>query len=811
MAMPVTFVGTANADISTIGFVKRSGDTGQFLITTGERCRPGSTAASVQYTWGLDIPPDPDYWAEVGFVFLDRSKTQRSGITIRSSIDDRTFYLLRVRYVAFDPNATLELYKAVNNTFTPLDSYSFAVTDGTSGIIRLEAVGTSIRGYLNGTQRVTATDSSITQAGRVGLYNTYDVAGSDTGGMQLDNVNASYAGAQPMQAAGVSAGYASAALTTQIQLVAAAVSRGIASASLDVQGAQLSGAGESSGFATCELTTQIALAASGESISSALVDLPTATTALLCNFPGANVDGALSSIVGANTDTPTIIIRVRSPEDSEWQQWLFGLTGVAYKTITVQILFTEKEDDPDAYLAGWQGPFWSPNRANTPNNWTNIPGWSQVAGDRMTFTVSPGAEDTIYLASVPPMTRETVAQLIAELLASHSDKIKDDLPSRVVAAIGPYICALSGTGTDENGRSVSNLPLTGFVIRDDSLGVPSQKRWIELWSGVHTGEWSGFVQLVGAIYEILNGVHSTALLTRFNFVVRPLMSPKGNELGFRRNEAAATYFNHADANREWADGDTTLATVVQWQNILDIDHGVNHKDRVVGFFDFHDGKWTSSKAWLYYRSTQPNAAAIAALVAAENADIGSASTTQAGTTTDYWFNYKNVPFAFTCECADEKSTVAETMAYGAALMRALKAADDAGYVPQIQAVSAHGSSSGFAFAELTTSIELSANARTDASSTAALMTAISLAADGESGSTAIAELLLEDLGFVCNGSSSGAAVASLSTSILLSASGISSSSSQAVLGDAPTAGQPPPRGRVALSIQRALEVGLEIQ
>lgn len=400
-----------------------------------------------------------------------------------------------------------------------------------------------------------------------------------------------------------------------------------------------------------------------------------APTVLLADFAGANANTTLSSITNPTSSTPTIAIRVRSPDDSEWQQWLFGLSGVAGKTLTVQILLTEKEDDPDAYLGSWEGPWWSTDKANGYTGWTNV-AWSQVSGDRVTFTVSPGANDTIYLASMPPQTTDTTAAWIAELEAAHPTLIHDDLPSRVALGGAAYTCALSGTGTDENGRTISNLPLYGFRVGNDSTGTQPKRRLV-VFSGAHSGEWYGGAQLRGFIDEWLTGTYAATLLADFDLYVYPLHSIKGNYLGFRRNEAAASLVNSADANREWADGDTTLATVVQWQAILDADHGVAHS-AVRGFFDFHDGKNVSDTAWFYYFTGQTGFTEFGALVAAENAEIVPAfSAIASGTTSQYWMG-KGVNFAWTCELADEKSTYAEVMDYGAAYARAVKTAEDAG-------------------------------------------------------------------------------------------------------------------------------------
>lgn len=589
------------------------------------------------------------------------------------------------------------------------------------------------------------------------------------------------AGPNPIESGSSSQSVASAVLSTGIQLLSSAISTSAAAAVLTVGSAAMTSDALTQSAAQAALTTGIQLQASASSTSSATAVLPSVTTTLSASDAGDNANASLSVINNANTDTPTAVIRFRSPEDSEWQQGKYKLIGVRNKTVTNEWLLTEKED-ADSYLGTWQGPWYSFDGVN----WTNQPSWSQVAGDRMTFVINCGANDEVWIASLPPWTQDTVAAWIGALATAHPTRIKDDLPSRI--ALGDpsaYVVGRSGTGTDENGRSVSNLPLYSFVIRDDALGDPANKRWIELWSGVHSGEWNGGLQLRGAVNEILNGTHSTALLSRFIFVVRPILSPKGNYLGFRRNEAAASYLNNLDANREWADGDTSLATVVQWQGILDTDHGVAHGQKVVGFFDFHDGKNTSNTAWFYYQPGSTIATSFLDLVNDENAAIISIESTSDGNTSDYWES-KGIKFNWTCEGADEKSTVAQVEAFGAAYMRALKTADDAGLVPQLHPLNSAATSTSAATATLTTSFALQASASSASTASAVLLAGADVSAAAASQSQSQATLTT---GISLQGAaaSAGEASASLIAAIRLEVAALSLSSATADL----TAGAAP--------------------
>lgn len=870
MALPQTFSGTTGASIQTLGFVKRSADTDSLIITAAGRCRPKTDPSSCQYTWPTDLPPNANYSVSLDYVFLSNTVT-RMGVIGRASVDSRDFYLARVYQVG--STAVIQLWVTTTaGGFQQLGT-DYTLSPIANGKLTLDMNGSTIRALWNDVEVRSVTNSAITTAGRAGLYITADVQPqSDSTCYHTDNFTTSYAGVVPMVAAGSSSGVATSALTTAILLNAASGAGGIATASFDAATISLNCVAESRSDSSSDLTTQILLSADAIASSSALTTLPELTTSLLYNFAGANADGSLSTITNATSSTPTVTIRVRSPEDQEWQQALLGLGDVANKDLAVEILLTEKEDDPDSYKGTWEGPYWSPNPSAPISQWTNIPAWSQVAGDRVSFSLNPGANNTVYIATVPPWNTDIVAAWIAELAANYPTLIHDDVPSRVAFNNGAYVCALSGTGTDENGRQISNLPLYAFRLANDAIGSQPKRR-IVIFSGVHSGEWNGPIMLRGFVNEILTGPHSAALLANFDFYIYPLHSVKGNYLGFRRSEAAASYFNHADANREWADGDTTSATVVQWQGILDFDHGVNHAQKVKGFIDFHDGKSASDIAWFYYQTGQPNVAAYAALVAAENATIISKHSAIAGSTMSYWWVDKGAPFTWTVEAADENSTVAQVMSYGAAIARSIKTANDAGYIPQFETLSSQASASGNASTSLDVAIQLEADAislsnsvtaldtsigllsvgdvsgiastellvedlglvcsaRADSDSSTALdtsvllasngtgrinsitelMTAISLAADGESGSFAIAELLLEDLGLVSAGSAKAEAYTVLQTAPVFSSIGLGFSLSWTVLGNAPAPGEdPPPHGRVVLTVKNSASVSVSIK
>jgi len=73
-------------------------------------------------------------------------------------VDDRNFYYLSMR-----SSNTIALRKVVDGTVTTLASATFAVLPATWYQLRLDAVGKTLRAYVNGVLRLEASDDSLTR------------------------------------------------------------------------------------------------------------------------------------------------------------------------------------------------------------------------------------------------------------------------------------------------------------------------------------------------------------------------------------------------------------------------------------------------------------------------------------------------------------------------------------------------------------------------------------------------------------------------------------------------------------------------
>jgi hypothetical protein len=83
------------------------------------------------------------------------------GVFARSDIAGNTFYLWR------NNGSTWTLFQNINGTFTSLGSYAAPAANG--DVVRIECNGSTIKGFTNGVERVSAVDAGITTGFYVGL------------------------------------------------------------------------------------------------------------------------------------------------------------------------------------------------------------------------------------------------------------------------------------------------------------------------------------------------------------------------------------------------------------------------------------------------------------------------------------------------------------------------------------------------------------------------------------------------------------------------------------------------------------------
>ena len=143
-------------------------------LSDGQLTAGSSLGYIYQATTGVDCgyycspsPANANYDVQLDIVSENAASFTNGhgmGVMGRVSTSAATGYILYVDWHG------LYLYKIVNGTYTSLGSYAFTAANNVTYTLKLEMRGTTIKGYLDGTERISVTDSSITAAGKAGIY-----------------------------------------------------------------------------------------------------------------------------------------------------------------------------------------------------------------------------------------------------------------------------------------------------------------------------------------------------------------------------------------------------------------------------------------------------------------------------------------------------------------------------------------------------------------------------------------------------------------------------------------------------------------
>lgn len=186
------FVTDTFTDTSNLGITSHTGETGATWaavsglsstacrISNANRARGHTTGVSGAYASGSPASADYSVTATVRRI----TGAGEAGVLGRCSTSAATYYRATLSRIGAD---TLELYKFVAGSYTKLGGYAASLADSTNYTLVLDMVGTTIRVLLDGTQRISVTDSGISAAGKAGIY-LYD--GSDTTGYHIDTLSA---------------------------------------------------------------------------------------------------------------------------------------------------------------------------------------------------------------------------------------------------------------------------------------------------------------------------------------------------------------------------------------------------------------------------------------------------------------------------------------------------------------------------------------------------------------------------------------------------------------------------------------------
>lgn len=207
-------------------------NSGSFQANSGKVYQNGTGVDCGYYT--SHLPGTPDYAVEldVSSASVDASLGS-SGLGVMGRVATGA----ATGYIAYVDRTTVYIYKIVAGTYTLLGSASWSPASGTTYRLKLEMVGTAIKAYIDGTLKVSVTDSSITADGRAGLYGYSLYGGSFLNSWMGDNFSAATV-VVPAQISGSSSASATGSLslgTGTSATITPSASNATATASLNLQ------------------------------------------------------------------------------------------------------------------------------------------------------------------------------------------------------------------------------------------------------------------------------------------------------------------------------------------------------------------------------------------------------------------------------------------------------------------------------------------------------------------------------------------------------------------------------------------------
>lgn len=149
----------------------------------GNRVRANTTA--VWYGFASGVPAGVEYDITADYVAV--SVDGYGGVTGRSSTSVRTMYQATIDSAGTGGNC-FSLGKEVAAAYTELGRWNTTLTLSQSYAVKLEIRDATKKIFVDGTERVSSTDNTITAAGRVGIYGATYAASGAAVGFHTDNI-----------------------------------------------------------------------------------------------------------------------------------------------------------------------------------------------------------------------------------------------------------------------------------------------------------------------------------------------------------------------------------------------------------------------------------------------------------------------------------------------------------------------------------------------------------------------------------------------------------------------------------------------
>jgi hypothetical protein len=164
------------ADAATLGanwtgaYFPESGTARDLAIVSNRAASTHNAVPFADYYSGAGWTGGNDQYAEL--TVQAKPAVSDCGPTVRGSTTHQTFYTCDINNAdtaALGSTMSVEIYAVSAGTFTLIGSTANMVVSA-GDVIRVEAQGTTIRGLVNGVQKVSGTNSSLA-SGKVGIQN----------------------------------------------------------------------------------------------------------------------------------------------------------------------------------------------------------------------------------------------------------------------------------------------------------------------------------------------------------------------------------------------------------------------------------------------------------------------------------------------------------------------------------------------------------------------------------------------------------------------------------------------------------------
>lgn len=166
-----------NADLATDSFTRSDSDSmgsdwtevsGDFDISSNTAISTTASTRSLCVWNGTFNANNANYIVQA---ICKTTSASSSGVLGRY-VDSSNYYFAYINTFS----QTVKLVKRVSGTDTEIGTYSGGYSTGTNYTLRLEMISTTLKVYVNGTERISVTDSSLTATGKPGLFSDHNAA-----------------------------------------------------------------------------------------------------------------------------------------------------------------------------------------------------------------------------------------------------------------------------------------------------------------------------------------------------------------------------------------------------------------------------------------------------------------------------------------------------------------------------------------------------------------------------------------------------------------------------------------------------------